>query len=390
MIPAGCRAKGWWGGGFLCEKAAGRGASPTLPAMRLTLVTTVAGSAGLDRHFAALCNGLAARGHAVTAIGPPAVLGLLAPDVAQVPWAADGARWHPLQLARLAIHIRKSKPDLVHAHGDKAAAMTAWAAPRSRSAPVLVATAFGFKRHYDAFIRFDRLIAVSAPLAAAAGHPRAEVVFSCASGQTPDAGAGQSLREWLTVPYGAPVALAMGPLVPDKGFDVLLDIWPEVGDAELWLAGDGPEKERLAAQARDRGTLLEGGYDRGARLSGVRLLGVRDDRPALLAACDLVVIPSRRENFSHFLAEALLAGKPVVSTDHPLAVEFLPPEYVVPQGNAAALREAVVCVLANLPLAAAAQGPAFARARAELSESAMAEATWAVYGRALQGRRTAQ
>jgi glycosyltransferase EpsF len=47
----------------------------------------------------------------------------------------------------------------------------------------------------------------------------------------------------------------------------------------------------------------------------VHNLGDRDDIPALLAACDLVLVPSRREGFSLVAAEALCAGVPVIAAD---------------------------------------------------------------------------
>lgn len=47
----------------------------------------------------------------------------------------------------------------------------------------------------------------------------------------------------------------------------------------------------------------------------VRLLGPRDDVPALMAAADLVVHPSHEEGFSNTILEAMAAGKAVVATD---------------------------------------------------------------------------
>lgn len=99
------------------------------------------------------------------------------------------------------------------------------------------------------------------------------------------------------------VALFLGRFVAEKGLTLLLDAWGDgIPGAELWVAGDGPDRALLdAAVARGR----------------VRDLGWLDDagRAAALADADLVVLPSLwPENFPLVAAEALLAGLPVVST----------------------------------------------------------------------------
>ncbi|MFM7322903.1 MAG: glycosyltransferase, partial [Armatimonadota bacterium] len=59
---------------------------------------------------------------------------------------------------------------------------------------------------------------------------------------------------------------------------------------------------------------------------GLELLGNRDDIPLLLAASDVVVVPSRSEGLGLAAIEALAAGRPVVAS----AVGGLP-EVVDPQ-----------------------------------------------------------
>ena len=57
----------------------------------------------------------------------------------------------------------------------------------------------------------------------------------------------------------------------------------------LLVAGDGPLAGALAGER-------------------VRMLGQRDDVPALLAAADILVLPSAREGLSFALLEAMAAG----------------------------------------------------------------------------------
>jgi glycosyltransferase involved in cell wall biosynthesis len=101
-------------------------------------------------------------------------------------------------------------------------------------------------------------------------------------------------------------ALVPARLEPQKGHEVLLEAARSLEDVRFLLAGDGPLRPRLASLIRDHG--LE---DR------VELLGRRDDIPALMASCDLVVLPSLYEGFPLSLLEAMAARRPIVATSAP-------------------------------------------------------------------------
>jgi glycosyltransferase involved in cell wall biosynthesis len=96
-------------------------------------------------------------------------------------------------------------------------------------------------------------------------------------------------------------------LRPEKAHDVLLraavTIVRRFPDATFDVVGDGPQREPLAALTHTLG--LE---------RAVRFLGHRDDIPALLAAADIFVLPSRSEAFPNAVLEAMAAGLPVVAT----------------------------------------------------------------------------
>jgi L-malate glycosyltransferase len=93
----------------------------------------------------------------------------------------------------------------------------------------------------------------------------------------------------------------------EKAHDVLLraavTIVRRFPDATFDVVGDGPQREPLAALTHTLG--LE---------RAVRFLGHRDDIPALLAAADIFVLPSRSEAFPNAVLEAMAAGLPVVAT----------------------------------------------------------------------------
>ena len=101
----------------------------------------------------------------------------------------------------------------------------------------------------------------------------------------------------------APLALALGRLHPNKGFDLLLEALAIAREVHLWIAGDGPLRVKLERLADQLGV--------GER---VRFLGWRDDVPALLARADLLVCPSLHEPLGNVVIEAWSAGLPVVAT----------------------------------------------------------------------------
>jgi glycosyltransferase involved in cell wall biosynthesis len=101
--------------------------------------------------------------------------------------------------------------------------------------------------------------------------------------------------------------LAMARLAPDKGLEYLIAATAILLRSErrfqIVFAGDGPIRARLEEQARDLGVA-----------DWVTFVGFREDVSDLLAASDLVVLPSLREGLSISLLEAMAAGKPIIST----------------------------------------------------------------------------
>jgi glycosyltransferase involved in cell wall biosynthesis len=109
-------------------------------------------------------------------------------------------------------------------------------------------------------------------------------------------------RASLGTPDDAPLALALGRLHRNKGFDVLLSALALLPRCHLWLAGDGEEHAALEAHAAALGVDKR-----------VKFLGWRDDVAALLASCDMLVCPSRHEPLGNVVLEAWAAAVPVVA-----------------------------------------------------------------------------
>ncbi|MAK62016.1 MAG: glycosyl transferase [Ponticaulis sp.] len=111
-------------------------------------------------------------------------------------------------------------------------------------------------------------------------------------------------RASLNTPEDAPVALALARLHEKKGLDTLLEATAKLPSLYVWIAGDGPLEAELKAQCTSLGL-----DDR------VRFLGWRNDRGALLAACNIVAFPSRYEPFGTVTVDAWAAKKPLVAAD---------------------------------------------------------------------------
>ena len=108
-------------------------------------------------------------------------------------------------------------------------------------------------------------------------------------------------------PHPRPYVAAVGRLVPQKGFDVLLEAFARLDapEVDLLIAGDGPERRRLEA-LRERLGL-------GAR---VHLLGAVDRATvaSLYRGARLVACPSRWEGLPLVCLEAMASGRAVVAS----------------------------------------------------------------------------
>jgi len=182
-------------------------------------------------------------------------------------------------------------------------------------------------------------------------------------------------RASLETPADAPVALALARLHEKKGLDTLLDAAKQIDGLYVWIAGDGPLEGALRAQARALG--LE---DR------VRFLGWRNDRGALLAACDVVAFPSRYEPFGTVTVDAWAAGRALVAADAvgPAAyVEHGVSGLIVPKNDDEALASAIRSVIEDKTLAAKLVAGGRAAYEAQFTKAAFVRDSIAAYERVI-------
>jgi glycosyltransferase involved in cell wall biosynthesis len=153
-----------------------------------------------------------------------------------------------------------------------------------------------------------------------------------------------STRARMRLDWGlAPEEFAVGAiarLTPQKGLDVLLAAVAIAARGSgrrlrLAIAGEGPLRHELAAQARNLG--IE---------DAILWLGKRPpvEVPALFAAFDLFILPSRYEGLGLVLLEALAAEVPIVASrvgPIPEIVRDGITGTLVPPGDADALAKAI-------------------------------------------------
>jgi len=154
-------------------------------------------------------------------------------------------------------------------------------------------------RHCDAFFGVTPDISASI---VSRGMPAARVFTTNTFGTMPDAP--PVTRASLTTPQSAKVALVLSRMHAVKGIDTVLEATARVPGLFLWLAGDGPARAEYEALAQRLGVAER-----------VRFLGWRNDRKALLEACDICVLPSRYEPFGTVIVEAWAANRPLVATN---------------------------------------------------------------------------
>jgi glycogen(starch) synthase len=144
-----------------------------------------------------------------------------------------------------------------------------------------------------------------------------------------------------------PYIFALGRLVPQKGFDLLIEAYADAAlpTHDLLIAGEGPERGRLEQLIQSRGL--------GER---VHLLG-RAERPkvaSLFLGCSFFVLPSRAdEGLPVVCAEAMAAGKAVIAAragGTPEAVLDGENGIIFEKEDRPALREALRRLAGNAPL----------------------------------------
>jgi glycosyltransferase involved in cell wall biosynthesis len=156
----------------------------------------------------------------------------------------------------------------------------------------------------------------------------------------------EAVRHEFKPDRGKTILVSVGRLVYQKAHSVLINAMQLVLGSGfkgvLYIAGEGPLRKDLEEQICDLGLLDQ-----------VRLLGNRNDIPALLSIADIFVLPSRWEGLPMALLEGMGAGLPVVATNVEGVVEVVQNHVqgvLVPPEDAKTLAEALSRLMSNAKL----------------------------------------
>lgn len=167
----------------------------------------------------------------------------------------------------------------------------------------------------------------------------------------------------LPVPSGAKVALALGRLHRNKGFDVFIAAISRLSGVHGVIAGAGPEEDALRALAARAG------------IAGrVHFLGWREDVANLLAAADVFVCASRSEPLGNMVLDAFSAARPVVASMADGPMELITSGrngILVPIDSAIALAAGIEGILDDTPRAQAMAQAGRAMYDAQFTEAAV-------------------
>ena len=163
----------------------------------------------------------------------------------------------------------------------------------------------------------------------------------------------------------SPIVVCVANLKKYKGHRELVDaaavLARESLRCTLVFVGDGPERASLDAHARELGI-------------DVMFLGHRRDVRPILAAADVVVLPSHGEGLSNSILEAMALGRSIVATDVGGNPEALGSTgLLVPPKDPTALADALKRVLHDEDLRRRLGAAARLRARTEFSADEMVE-----------------
>ena len=195
------------------------------------------------------------------------------------------------------------------------------------------------------------------------------------------------LREQFDLPHQAIVSTGIGRLVPQKGFDILIEaftkIASQVPDLYCLIIGEGEDKEKLSEQIRRAG--LE---------TRIRLIGYHD-RPkamSILKSSDIFVMPSRYEGTPIALLEAAALGRPILAACAGGIPELVTHEqhaYLVSTHDPEVLAQGFVKLALDREYAQRLGQNAQQRVRERFNPESQVNETWAAYAKAL-GRHKAR
>lgn len=335
------------------------------------VLASVGEKGGLEKNVIELANRQAGLGHDVHAVADETMRPYFDAAVTFHAHPMGGGRLNPFALAALRSRILAARPQIVHAHANKAAAMVR-SIRRFLPGVRRVATVQNIKSNSRPFRDQDAVITASAQVRDSLGGIPATVIWN--SIEPPPPGTREAALATNPPFLGGvePVFCTVGRLVSAKGMDLLLEATAQVPGFKLWMVGDGLERGRLDEM-----------LDRLALRDRVWMAGHRDDAVGLMGCADLFIVASRNEGGPYTLAEALHMKVPSLSTRVGFAPEFLPDEALMATHSVPELVRGLRHALADPAGLAERLGPSFDLVAREVTLEAMTAKVIGVYQRVL-------
>jgi glycosyltransferase involved in cell wall biosynthesis len=283
---------------------------------------------GVGRHIRDLAEGLVEREHQIVLCGPslPGGLSELPSRASHVRLDLDRAiapRPDFAALRKLAEIVRRTRPDVVHAHSSKAGAIARLGRVLQPRVPVVYTPhGYAFAGFFSSRLermRYREIERALAPLAtrvvcvceaegrlAATLGPerRVRVIYNGIEPATP----GPVDARMVELRRRGPVLCVLTQLRSGKGIETLIEATPSVlanhPDLQVAIWGDGPEREALQSRAASIGVG-----------SAMHFLGPSHEPLSVLRGADMLVHPSLAEAFPYVILEAMSTARAIVASD---------------------------------------------------------------------------
>ncbi|HEY3267058.1 MAG TPA: glycosyltransferase family 4 protein [Armatimonadota bacterium] len=360
---------------------------PASHSQALNVVHVVSGNslAGVERHVLLLARSQMAHGmgvHVAFRRGGWFAQALRESGIPHTPLPMRGTL-DPITLAQLVRLAFRERADVVHGHLSRGM-VYALATARLTGLPSVGTDHMGAAHWTMPYL--DRLIVPTAGFLRQAPYPLAESQVAMAPNgvdlealQEDAWRAAEERRSW-NIPAEALVVGVLGRLSPVKGHDLLLRAVATMSDRERpYLVFAGPEEAEWGRRLRQLATTL--GLD-----AATRFLGPRQNVGAVLAAFDVVAMPSLMEMCPLALLEAMSLGCPVVACEVggiPDIVDDGRTGLLTPSQDPAALADALHLLLSNRPLRLRLGAAASKEAANRFTAKAMAHAIERIYREAI-------
>lgn len=225
-------------------------------------------------------------------------------DVHTLPFGGPLDFYTPYAIAR---HVKDFKPDIIQSWMSRAASKVKTSAKYAHKRHLAIHVArLGNYYKLKNFGSADAFVTITSKIQdylEQNGIPPEDIkhINNFADTETP---LGTDIRKDRNIPADTPLLLALGRLHDDKAYDILLLAMADIPKAQLLIAGEGPDKDKLKTLAQSLG------------LSGrVHFLGWRTDRADLFKAADICVFASRDEPFGTVFVQSWMHKTPVVVSD---------------------------------------------------------------------------